>query len=108
MIRLRIKALMETKGVRYPNKALIALGISARVAGKYLSGKKQTLALKHIDRICLLLRCQPNDLLEWVPDDPTQNDPTQPLQALKPKERFNVNEVLKKMTPEEIRKKLEG
>ena len=32
-------------------------------------GKPVNLTLSTIDKLCGLLRCQPGDLVEWVPDD---------------------------------------
>jgi DNA-binding Xre family transcriptional regulator len=108
MIKLRIKQLLEMKGEKHPRKALIRLGISDKVATKYLHSRKQEIALRHMEQLCLFFRCEPNDLVEWIPDKPGDNDPTQPLQKLKPKKRLNTPELLKKMTPDEIRKRLLG
>lgn len=106
MIKLRIKQLMEIKGEKHPFKALTGLGISDKVATKYLNNLKKQIGLRHMELMCLFFKCSPSDLVEWVPDKPGDNDPTQPLQKLKPKKRLNTNELLKKMTPDEIRKRL--
>jgi DNA-binding Xre family transcriptional regulator len=108
MIKLRVKQLLEMKGEKFPRKAMVRLGISEKVATKYLKSAKEEIGLQHMEWMCLFFRCEPSELFEWVPDRPGENDPTQPLQKLKPKKRLNTTELLKKMTPDEIRKRLLG
>lgn len=97
---------MKEKGVKSPLTAMMKAGISQGVAQKYLSNKKIWIIYKDIEILCLLLRCQPNDLFEYIPDDKTVHDATQPLNALKPKPAFDAFEALKTMSPDEIRKRL--
>lgn len=86
---------------------MVKLGIRHDDAHKYMSGKKQWIVIEHIEKLCLFLRCQPNDLFEWEPDDKLQDDPNQPLQKLKPKTPFKVEDELEKLTPDEIRELFE-
>ena len=106
-MRIRIKEMIKEKGIKFPFTALVKAGISRGVALKYLKSNKQFILVNHVEKLCLLFRCMPNDLYEWVPDNTLQDDATQPLAALKPKLRFDPFEAMKKMTPEEIRKRLE-
>ncbi len=106
MIQLRLKQLMKEKGVKSPLSALTKAGISQGVAQKYLTHKKIWILFKDIEILCLLLRCEPNDLFEYTPDDKRVPDETQPLNALKPKPIFDAFEAMKKMSPDEIRKRL--
>lgn len=108
MIKLRIKQLLEMKSEKFPRKALKGLGISDKVASKYLNNQKHTIGLRHVESLCLFLRCEPSELFEWIPDKPGDNDPTHPLQKIKPKQRFKAQEILKKMTPDEIQQRLLG
>jgi len=107
MIRLRIKALMKEKGIKAPFKAMVKLGIRHDDAHKYMSGIKQWIVIEHIEKLCLFLRCQPNDLFEWVPDDKLQDHPNQPLQKLKPKPPFVLDDAAKDLTPDELRELFE-
>ena len=104
MIRLRIKELLDEKGVKFHYAVLRKLGISDHVIAKYLSGEKKWILLKHAEAICLFLRCEPNDLFEWVPDNKLHDNPHHPLQKIKPKMPLNIDEELKKRTPDELRK----
>ncbi len=107
MIRLRIKSLMKEKGVKAPFKKMVALGISHSIAHDYMSGKKKWILIEHVETLCLLLHCRPNDLFEWLPDDTMQDDPRHPLQQLKPKAPFVLDEAIKNLSPDEIRKLFE-
>ena len=106
MVQLRVKKLMKEKGIKTPLTAMMKAGISQGLAQKYLSGKKLWILFDHIEKLCLLLRCEPNDLFEFVPDGKNVVDEAQPLNKLKPKEDFDVSAVLQRMTPDEIRQKL--
>lgn len=48
-----------------------ASGISSATMTKISKGESVT--LKTINAICEALRCQPGDILTWVPDDSTKN-----------------------------------
>lgn len=105
MIQTRIKQLMKERGITTPLAALVAAGISQAVAQKYLSGEKEWIITKHVEKLCKFLRCTPNDLYEWTPDNAAEDYPENPLQAIRQKPSFNLQELLKTMTLEEIKKK---
>jgi len=105
MIRLRMKELMEERGILKPRiSKLVKLGMSHGTARNYLNGKKTELVLAHIEALCLYFRCEPNDLIEWKPDNKQQDDPNQPLQKIKAKPRFSVLKELGNMNLHEIEK----
>ena len=106
MIRLRIKQLAKEKGIKELNTALSKAGISSDVATEYIKGNKDRLVTDHIEMMCLVFRCMPNDLFEVVPDKPATADLTQPVYTLSPREDFDVKEILKNLTPDEIKERL--
>lgn len=57
-------------------------GFSANFASRMKNNTGREINLKHLERLCLLLHCTPNDLLEWRPDENVGNLNEQPLQAL--------------------------
>ncbi len=105
MIQIRIKQLMKERGIKFPLETLKKAGISQGVAQGYLNGTKTWLLHKHAEKLCKLLRCTPNDLYEWTPDDPSEDYPENLLQAIRKKPSVDLEEKLKNMTLEEIRKK---
>lgn len=108
MVRSRIKELMKARGVKAPLAALMKAGISQGVAQKMLNGSKKWISIAHVEKLCILLRCTPNDLYEWVPDNQAEDYPENPLQVIRQKPAFNLEEVVKNMTLEEIKKKFGG
>ena len=105
MIALSIKDLFRLRGIRQPVKAMRKAGISHYVAHAYLKGKKQRMVVEHLEILCKLLRCTPNELFSWEPDNQAEDFPENPLQAIRKKERMDLNEVLKGMSVEEIERR---
>lgn len=102
---LNIKQLCHERGIKHPLAELKKAGISHFVASAYLKEKKPQFVMAHIEILCNLLRCTPNDLFKWVPDDKKDDYPENPLQTIRKKPSFNLEERLKGMTLEEIKKK---
>lgn len=85
MIVLNIYSLCRLRGIIHPFKALTHAGISHRVAQQYLSGKKKTIVIAHIEILCVLLNCRPDNLFTWQPDTKEADLPNHPLQAVRNK-----------------------
>lgn len=43
--------------------------------------------MSELEKLCILLRCTPNDFCEWIPDKDVQLDSEHPLQKLKRTEK---------------------
>jgi len=102
MITINVKELCRARGIKHPLPALKKAGITHYVAHEYIQGKKHRLVTSHIEILCKLLRCTPNDLFSWVPDKPEDDYPENPLQKFRKKERTDLNELLNGMSIEEI------
>lgn len=50
---------------------LVRAKISRRTAHGFLDGTASNIKLKHLEKICLMLNCTPNDLFDWKPDEET-------------------------------------
>ena len=107
MITLQIRELCELRGFKAPLRALMKSGISQRVSQGYLEGKKKNLSLKHVERLCTLLRCTPNDLFAWTPDSEAENYAENPLQKIRQQPMPALQKVIGTLTLEEVRKRLE-
>ena len=106
-MKLRIGALCKEKGIHNPFTALKKAGISVTKAIQYLNGKTNRLMVDDAEKLCNFLRCTPNDLFEWLPNNKAEDYPENPLQAIRDKPSFNLEEKLKGMSLEEIKKKFE-
>lgn len=105
MIVLNIKALCKARGIKNAHAALCKAGISPHVATAYLKGKKPQFVTAHIELLCRLLRCTPNDLFKWQPDTAADDYPENPLQAIRHKPLLNLEQKLKNMSIKEIEEK---
>jgi len=74
MIRWRLNELMAAKRIRSKDLAA-ALGLT-EVSVYKLRGTDNMprLTEERLDGICRVLRCQPGDLLWWIPDEEAGNE----------------------------------
>ena len=107
MLTLQIKELCALRGIKSPLAALMKAGMGQRVANDYLMGTKKNMMLKHIEALCKLLRCAPNDLFAWMPENKTEDYPENPLQKIRQRELPDLQKVIGSLSLEEVRKRLE-
>lgn len=81
-LKLNLKELFQAHGIRFPYVALSKMGISHSVIKTMLNGNLVHLKLIHIEKICLALRCMPNDLFRWTPDKATAVSADHPMNTL--------------------------
>ena len=68
MIKFKIHIRMAEK--RMTQKDVMEdTGITATVMNKYYYGTIVRIPTNHIDKLCKLFNCQPNDLFEYIPDN---------------------------------------
>ena len=106
MIVLNVKELCYLRGITKPFTTLRKAGISQQQAHRYLSGKKERIVLQHIEVLCKLLRCTPNDIFKWEPDKPEDDFPENPMQGIRKKQLPVLNDRLKNLSVSEIEKLL--
>lgn len=106
MITLQIKELCTLRGIKAPLAVLTKAGISQQIAFKYLKGDKKNLSLKHVEMLCNTLRCTPNDLFAWTPDDKTHDYPENPLLQIKKNTLPDLQKVIGGLSLEEVKKRL--
>jgi len=85
MLILNLKAIFADKGIENPSLFLRKCGLTTYTASRLLNNKVDSIYFKHLETICLGLKCSIDDLFLWLPDDETTNIENQPLQKLKPK-----------------------
>lgn len=82
MIKYNLKRIIMLRGHNKPLDFLQRSGYGYHKSHRMLTGKTQ-ITFRELFELCTLLRCTPNDLLEWVPDPKHQLDDDHPLQALR-------------------------
>lgn len=78
MLYLNLKRVLFLRGVEKPGKFIENLGFAPATARKFLGRSVRSIALEHLERICLALNCTPNDLLEWLPPENRRADASAP------------------------------
>jgi hypothetical protein len=59
--------------------------------------------LDHIEKLCTVLNCTPNDIFEWSPDDLLDDRPDHPLQKIRTREKkIEITKLLSKMSLEKL------
>lgn len=81
MIKYNLQRIADLHGYSTPLDMLQNLGYSYHVC-HYLLKNSKTIQLKQLERLCVALRCTPNDLLEWVDDENHPLEEGHPLHKL--------------------------
>lgn len=66
MLIFNLKRALTIRGVKYATTFFMKHGYSRAVASS-LAGMT-TVPPKHLEKLCLMLNCTPNDLFDWIPD----------------------------------------
>jgi DNA-binding Xre family transcriptional regulator len=106
MIELQIKELMKAKGIKSPYKQLVRAGIGRSTVTQYMTGKRQSIGLEHIEIFCTMLRCTPNELFAWTPTQKADDYPENLLQAIRKKPLLDLEAKLKSMSVDELTRRL--
>jgi DNA-binding Xre family transcriptional regulator len=68
MLQFNFNRLFKAKGIDKPTSYLIRNGYSDNFATKVVHNNFRRLNLDDVERLCELLSCTPNDMLQWIPD----------------------------------------
>jgi len=105
MIYLNIKRLLDMRGIRQQFSYLVKNGFIGSTAHRFINGEERQIHLDHLERLCVLLNCSPNDLFGWTADKNMSVAENHPLQALsKPKKVPPLNELVNDIPIEKLDK----
>ncbi len=98
MLQLNLGRIFKARGIEQPYKFLVKGGFVPFTAHKYKNGKVEQLRLDHIEQLCVLLNCTPNDIMDWVPNDLLDDRNDHPLQAIRRTDKkIQIGKLLSKM-----------
>jgi DNA-binding Xre family transcriptional regulator len=83
MMNYNFDRVFKARGIDRPYSFLRKSGFSGNLAVKINRNKVVRLRLNHLERLCMLLRCTPNDFMIWEPDKGEQVSKDHPLNKLK-------------------------
>ncbi len=84
MLQLDIAGIMNEREISNHNAFLCQNGFSPFIASRLLNNKTKSISFKHLQKLCLLLHCTPNDLYVWNASNNMNNNTNQPLYSLVP------------------------
>lgn len=87
MLKYNFERIFRARGIEKPFSFLRKAGFSDYLATKIKQNKVARLNSSSLERLCIVLKCSPNDLFEWIPGKQTLVDSDHPLNDLKKSDR---------------------
>ena len=84
MLRYNLNKHFKLRGITYPARYLMEIGLTKQSAYNVARGNFVSLSPEHLEKLCLALNCTPNDLMDWEPGKNVVNPEAQSLQKLRP------------------------
>lgn len=103
MFYYNLRALFKARGIDNPFALMVKSGISHASAHRILNDYAGSFKLRHVEILCKLLVCQPNDLLIWKPDKDVIYPDDYPLKDLMKKDNLEGLDVFSTMPLKKLR-----
>jgi DNA-binding Xre family transcriptional regulator len=82
MLTLNLTPIFTLRGITKPYAFLVKEGFSPNTAHRLINSETRVFKLDHIEKLCTVLVCEPNDLLLWTPPKNQKVNPDFPLSKL--------------------------
>lgn len=107
MLRFNPKRVFALRGIENSALFMVEAGIVRQTTNNLLNQQTSVLKIEHIELLCRLLNCTPNDFFEW------QEDKTLPekhsLNSLKRNQNVqNIRAMMKDIPLDAVEKMIEG
>ncbi len=79
MLYFDVEAVMKARQIERPHSFLVKAGFSPHSATSLLNAEIRSLRLDHIEIVCELLHCEPNDLIVFKPNSAQKLQKNHPL-----------------------------
>lgn len=107
MLTFNIRRVFTLRGIENPLVFMMKNGFIRPTASGLLNRRAAGIKFEHLERLCALLNCTPNDFFEWRTDAKTALAENHPLQTLKRAETVQKFTELLKDIPMEKMEKIE-
>ena len=102
MLKYNFSRMMRIRGVVKPNAFLMKNGFSHMLAHKIVYDKADRISLAHLEKMCKLFNCTPNDFIDWIPE-PGEDRPDVALSKLKSEYKsINIADYVRQMPLEQL------
>ena len=96
MLIYNLDGIMKARQIERPYSFLVKAGISPHTAVTLLNSSARSFRLEHVEILCELLHCEPNDLLTFIPNKTQKTNDNHPLNKfIEKSDGFDWREVLK-------------
>lgn len=103
MLTINVARVFKLRGLSGYLIRLVRAQISRRTAKGFLNGTAANIKLRHLEKICLMLNCTPNDLFDWKPDAEVNPPETHALYNLRKNQEIKFfSEKLKEIPIEKL------
>lgn len=102
MLKFNIKNLMKLRGITHPHAYLLKNGFSRSVAARIAAEKMTAISPSQIEKLCIVLKCLPNDLFCWTAGKDETATESHPLWKIREKEIKSVAELGKEIHAEKF------
>ena len=86
MLIFNLEAVMKARQIERPYSFLVKAGISPHSAVTLLNSESRSFRLDHVEILCEILHCEPNDLIAFVPNKTQKTIENHPLKKFIEKE----------------------
>lgn len=83
MLQFNFDRMLKARGIEMPFSYLKRNGFADKLATNIKNNNIRRMNLSTVEKLCIVLRCTPNDLVEWIPDESFENDQDHPLNQIK-------------------------
>ncbi|WP_157505138.1 helix-turn-helix domain-containing protein [Flavobacterium tegetincola] len=91
MLTFNLQPIFSARGIEKPFSFLVKNGFTPHSAHNIINSKSHTLRLDHVELLCELLFCEPNDLFLWTPSKNKVIHENNPLNKLRNTAESNPN-----------------
>lgn len=107
MLIFNIRRVFALRGIENPLVFMMKNGFIRPTASGLLNRRAASVKFEHLERLCTMLNCTPNDFFEWKTDAKSAIAENHPLHALKRGETVQKFTELLKDIPMEKMEKIE-
>ncbi len=103
MLQLNLRQILSDKGVEKHSNWLVKQGFPRYTALRLLGNHRRLLDMVHLEKLCTVLNCTPNELIAWTPGKDITDIEKHPLKNLVVKQtEFHVGDKLKTLSPKNL------
>jgi|YelNatPaOPRAMG01_1025707.scaffolds.fasta_scaffold03198_11 DNA-binding Xre family transcriptional regulator len=103
MLKYNLDRIFLLRGIENPSVFLMKHGFKDFTAYRFVKKTFTSISPKHLEKLCLIFNCTPNDLMEWIPDSTqTQFETTALRNLIRVSTNSNAAQLIKEVPIEKM------